>query len=94
MQYFSGIVAESQYRVGKGDLAIDTAFSALDEIEFPRFLNNAVVYLGTAAVDEGDAAYCEQILSRLEQEYAQVELYPGLAEFETMLRDFIDGPTE
>ena len=47
----------------------------------------AIVYLGVVAVEQEDAAFCSQILSRLDGMQLDEELSPGLKEFKDMLRE-------
>ena len=86
-QYLIGIVAESLYRLGDADSkskALNLVSAAANN-EFRT--NSAIVYLGTVAVEQGDAAFCSQILSRLDGMQLDEDLYPGLKTFREMLQE-------
>lgn len=68
-QYITGVVSSSMYFVGRKDAALERAMFCLGGA-FPE--NNAVVYLGEAAVTAGDADFCSSIVARL-NEYSLAE---------------------
>ena len=88
-QFFAGITAESQYRSGETQAALDTAFESIgasfDDAD-------AVTYVAGAAIEAEDAACCGQILSRLDELSAEgnafdEDLHEDLKEFKDMLRE-------
>ena len=83
-QYLIGIVAESLYRTNQKENALNLVSAAANN-EFRT--NSAIVYLGTVAVEQGDAAFCSQILSRLDGMDLDEDLYPGLKTFREMLQE-------
>lgn len=85
-QYAAGIVAESQYRTGNGTFALNTAFDALgDTFSY----NNAVVMVGMVAIDSQDAAFCGEMLNRLDALPLDEDIDQDLKSFKDMLRDVV-----
>ncbi len=75
-QYAAGITSVSQYLAGDGDAAVRTAFSACGNA---FAAGNAAVYLIDAALGEqGDAAMCGVLLTKLQELSSQ--LSPSQAE--------------
>ena len=88
-QFFAGITAESQYRSGDADAALETAFDSLGE-SFDTA--DAVTYVAGAAIEADDASFCGQILSRLDGLSADgnafdEDMHEDLKEFKDMLRE-------
>ena len=88
-QFFAGITAESQYRSGDADAALETAFDSLGE-SFDTA--DAVTYVAGAAIEADDASFCGQILSRLDGVGADgnafdEDMHEDLKEFKDMLRE-------
>ncbi len=88
-QFFAGITAESQYRCGDKDAALETAFDSIGD-SFDDA--DAVTYLAGVAVEAQDADFCGRILSELdglggEGNAFDEDLHEDLKEFKDMLRE-------
>lgn len=86
-QYLIGIVAESLYRLGDADSkskALNLVCAAANN-EFRQ--QSAIVYLGVVAAEQEDAAFCSQILSRLDGMQLDEDLDLDLKKFKDMLRE-------
>ena len=83
-QYLIGIVAESLYRTNQKENALNLVCAAANN-EFRQ--QSAIVYLGVVAAEQEDAAFCSQILSRLDGMQLDEDLDLDLKKFKDMLRE-------
>lgn len=85
-QYAAGLVSSAQYYTGDGAAARGTAMNGIGNT-FPQ--NNAVIYLATAAMGDGDTAFCKELLSDLEQlSVEDVQERENLQDFIAVLQAF------